>query len=59
MNKANHKRSNKRELLEEDRYTKHDKAKPYVRDNHVPDKELNQEDKRQALNYLLGDWDAN
>lgn len=59
MNKEKRKRSNKRELLENDGYTKHNKAKPYVRDNRVPDKELDQEAKAQSLNVLLGDWDAN
>lgn len=59
MNKAKQKRSNKRELLEADKYTKHEKAKPYVRDNMVPLKELDQEKKGELLNHLLGDWDAN
>lgn len=59
MNKAKQKRSNKRELLESDKYTKHAKAKPYVRDNMVPHKELDQEEKDRFLNHLLGDWDAN
>lgn len=58
MNKDKRKRLNKRELLENDGYTRHNKAKPYVRDNRAPDKELDQETKVQSLNTLLGDWDA-
>lgn len=57
MNKVN-KKYNKRELLENDKYTKHAKAKPYVRDNLVPLKELASEEKEQTLNTLLGDWDV-
>lgn len=57
MNKVN-KKYNKRELLENDKYTKHSKAKPYVRDNRAPVKELDNEDKEDLLNTLLGDWDA-
>lgn len=59
MNKDKRKRMNKRELLETDGYTRHNKARPYVRDNRVPDKELDQEAKVQQLSTLLGDWDAN
>lgn len=58
MNKQDNKRSNKRELLESDRYTKHERAKPYVRDNRAPVKELDNEYKEDLLNHLLGDWDA-
>lgn len=58
MNKAK-KKHNKRELLESDKYTKHSKARPYVRDNLAPVKELADEDKQEVLNFLLGDWDAN
>lgn len=58
MNDKKHKRSNKRELLEADRYTKHVKAKPYVRDNQAPIKELDNEQKQDRLNHLLGEWDA-
>lgn len=59
MNDKKRKRSNKRELLEADKYTKHAKAKPYVRDNMVPHKELDQEEKGRYLSQLLGDWDSN
>lgn len=52
MNDKKHKRSNKRELLEADKYTKHAKAKPYDRTK------LNDDTKREYLNHLLGDWDA-
>lgn len=58
MNKQDNKRSNKRELLESDRYTKHERAKPYVRDNRVPFEELDDDAKQEFLNGLLGDWDA-
>lgn len=58
MNKAK-KKHNKRELLENDKYTRHAKAQPYVRDNQAPIKELANEDKQEMLNFLLGDWDAN
>lgn len=59
MNKAKSKRSNKRELLESDKYTKHERAQPYVRDKRVPFEELDDDTKQEFLNTLLGDWDAN
>lgn len=59
MNRDKRKRMNKRELLETDGYTKHNKAKPYVRDNRVPAEELSNEDKQRAVYDLLGTWDAN
>ena len=50
-------RINKRERLENDKYTKHSKAKPYVRESD-PMAEMDEEQKEIYVRALLGDWDA-
>lgn len=50
------KKLSKRELLERDGYTKHGKAKPYVRRPLLQD--MDEETKLEYLRTLLGDWDA-
>lgn len=51
-------RINKRERLENDKYTKHAKAQPYKRDNTDPLKDLDEEDKKYYINAIVGDWDS-
>lgn len=51
------KKPNKRELVENDGYYKHGKAKPYDRNKDKP--QIDELDKAETLNQLLGDWDAN